>query len=175
MTPPALKRPQPDEFLSYYGRYVDLVPEGDVLKTLADQGRATADFLRTLSEEKSAFRYAPDKWSIKELVGHMSDAERIFSDRALRFARRDPNDQPGFEENDYVKNGGFDAIPFKDLIGGFEAVRRSTLALLSPLTSEAASRRGKANGGEISVQALVYVIAGHERHHLNVLRSKYLA
>jgi hypothetical protein len=174
MRAPALARPQAGEFLAYYGRYVDLVPEGDILATLANQNRETVALLRSLPEERSLYRYEPGKWSIKELVGHITDAERIFSDRALRFARNDATDQPGFEENDYVANGGFDSFAFTELITGYETVRLSTLALLKTVSPEASTRQGKANGAAISVRALAYVIAGHELHHVNVLKTRYL-
>jgi len=170
-----IERPQAGEFLAYYGRYIDLVPAGDIRTILADQNRRTLDLVRGLGEEKGGFRYAADKWSIKELVGHLTDAERIFSDRALRFARGDANDQPGFEENDYVKNAGFDRLSLAEVASGFEIVRRSTLSLLGTIDEKAALSRGKANGAEISVRALAYVIAGHELHHVNVLKQRYLA
>jgi len=175
MTASPIERPQTGEFLAYYGRYVDLVPDGDLLEILAEQNRRTLDLVRSLGEAKGAFRYAPGKWSVKELIGHLTDAERIFSDRALRFARNDPNDQPGFEENDYVKSAGFDRASLADLASGFETVRQSTLALLKSLDGPSAKRRGKANGAEISVRALGYVIAGHELHHMNVLKERYLS
>ena len=174
MSASAIQRPSASEFLAYYGRYIDLVPEGDILTVLAEQGQKTTELLGAISDEKSLFRYGPDKWSIRELVGHITDAERIFSDRALRFARNDPQDQPGFEENDYVKNGGFDEVPFRQLIDGLAAVRRSSIALLANVTLTAAKRSGKANGAAITVQALAYVIVGHELHHLGILKSRYL-
>lgn len=174
MTNSAIGRPDHTEYLPYYHRYIALVAEGDIVTTLEAQNRSTLALLRSLPETKAAFRYAPGKWSIKELVGHLTDAERIFADRALRFARNDETPLPGFEEDDYVRHGSFDAYPLADLAEGFECVRRSTIFLFKHLTAEAAARRGKANNAEISVRALAYVIAGHEIHHMNVLRTKYL-
>ena len=174
MTQPLIHRPHDTEYLSYYSRYIDLVPEGDILTTLLRQNEATMALLRGLSESQGGFRYAPGKWSIKELVAHVSDAERIFADRALRFARADETPLPGFEENDYVRNGSFDGFHLVDIVTGFENVRRSTVSLFSLLTNDATIRRGQANNAEISVRALAYVIAGHEIHHMNVLRTRYL-
>ncbi len=174
MTRSMINRPEESEYLPYYHRYIALVAEGDIVTTLEEQNRSTLALLRSLPETKAAFRYAPLKWSIKEVVGHLSDAERIFADRALRFARKDETPLPGFEENDYVRNGSFDACSLADLADGFESVRRSTVFLFKQLNGEASARRGKANNGEISVRALAYVIAGHEMHHMNVLRTKYL-
>ncbi len=167
-------RPHDTEYLGYYSRYISLVPEGDILTTLFRQNEATVALLRGLSESQGGFRYAPGKWSIKELVAHVSDAERIFADRALRFARADETPLPGFEENDYVRNGSFDSFHLVDIVTGFENVRRSTVSLFRLMTKDATTRRGKANNAEISVRALAYVIAGHEIHHMNVLRTRYL-
>ena len=124
MTHPIISRPEESEYLPYYHQYIALVAEGDIVTTLEAQNRSTLALLRSLPESKAAFRYAPLKWSIKELVGHLTDAERIFADRALRFARNDETPLPGFEENDYVRNGSFDACSLADLADGFASVRR---------------------------------------------------
>ena len=174
MTPPVIHRPDDTEYLGYYSRYISLVPEGDILVTLVRQNEATMALLRGLSESQGGFRYAPGKWSIRELVAHMSDTERIFAYRALRFARADETPLAGFEENDYVRNGSFDRFALADIVTGFESVRRSTLSLFRLMSDEATTRRGKANNAEISVRALLYVLAGHELHHMNVLRTRYL-
>lgn len=174
MTRSIIQRPEEGEYPAYYRGYIDLVPDGDVLTTLARQNEATLALLRGLSEGQAAFRYAPGKWSIKELVAHLSDTERIFSDRAHRFARADQTPLPGFDENEYVRQGAFDLFSLGDLATGFEAVRRSTLSLFNLMSPEAFTRRGRANNGEISVRALVFVMAGHEIHHVNVLRTRYL-
>ena len=174
MTQPMIQRPDDTEYVSHFGRYVNLVPEGDILITLARQNEATMALLRGLSESQGGFRYAPGKWSIKELVAHVSDAERIFADRALRFARADQTPLPGFEENDYVRTGSFDSFHLADIVTGFENVRRATLSLFKLMSKEATTRRGKANNAEVSVRALAYIIAGHELHHMNILRTRYL-
>ena len=174
MTQAVIGRPDDTEYLSYYGRYISLVPEGDIVAILAGQTEGTLALLRGLSESQGGFCYAPGKWSIKELVSHVTDAERIFSHRALRFSRDDATPLPGFEENDYVRNGGFGAFPLAEIVNGFENVRRSTVSLFKLMSEEASKRRGKANNAEISVRALAYIIAGHELHHMKILRTRYL-
>jgi uncharacterized damage-inducible protein DinB len=169
-----IAKPEETEYLPYYGKYISLVPEGDILETLGAQSGETAAFLRAIPEAREGFRYAPGKWSVREVVGHLIDAERVFSHRALRFARNDRTPLPGFEENDYVRNASFDDIPLGDLAAELESVRRSTLFLLKHLDAEAWTRRGLANGAEISVRALAYIMAGHELHHRGILRDRYL-
>ena len=175
MTSSPFSRPAPSEYAPYAHAYVSLVPEGDILGILAAQNKETLALVRSLPDGKGAFRYAPDKWSIQELVGHVTDTERIFASRALRFGRGDATPLPGFEENDYVRNSSFGQYSLVDLADGFESVRRSTLFLFKHMSAEASLRRGKANNVEVSVRALAYLIAGHELHHMNVLRTRYLA
>jgi hypothetical protein len=173
MTVPAALRPAEDEYAPYYGTYVGRVPAGDVLETLARQLDDTAAFLATISPARGVHRYAPGKWSVKEVVGHLSDAERIFSHRALRFGRGDTTPLPSFDENRYVPESGADLLPLEDLAREFAAVRRSTLALFHGFPAAAWSRRGEASGKMVSVRALAWIIAGHEVHHLDVLRTRY--
>jgi hypothetical protein len=170
----AIAPPDASEYAPYYGRYITLVGGHDVVAALEDQPRETLALLSTLSEEQGDFRYAPDKWSIKEMLGHLIDAERVFSYRALRFARNDGTPLASFEQDDYVRAGGFDDRPLGDLIEEFVCVRRATVWLFRPLSAEAWMRRGVASGNPVSVRALAYVIAGHELHHRRVLREKYL-
>jgi hypothetical protein len=175
MTSAAATRPQATEYLSYYERYISLVPDGDVLSTLTEQLDSTLSTLRSLPEEKASFRYAPGKWSVKELVGHVIDGERIFAYRALRFARNDKTPLPGFEQDDYINNATFDDCKLSDLIDEFEHVRRGNLLMFRQLNDEAWTRRGVASDAEVSVRALAYILAGHERHHMKVLKEKYLS
>lgn len=167
-------KPAKSEFLPYYERYISLVPEGDVVSTLSTQIGETLALLRGLPSSVSTYRYAPGKWSVNELVGHLIDSERIFTGRALRFARNDPAPIPGFEQDDYVRNSAFDAYPLSELAAEFEAVRQSTLYLFKHMEEEAWTRRGIANNAEVSVRALAYITAGHELHHREVLRTRYL-
>jgi hypothetical protein len=167
-------RPQLDEYNPYYERYTSLVDSADIRATLERQIRETVALLSGINEDRAGFRYAPDKWSIKEVLGHMIDTERIFAYRALRIGRGDRTPMEGFEQDDYVRNARFDELTLAGLIEEFEAVRRSTLLLFRHLTPEAWIRRGVANGNETTVRAIAWIIAGHELHHRMVLQERYL-
>ena len=167
-------RPEANEYAPDYDKYVSRVPAGDVVETLSRQHTDTLTLLDGIPEDKANSRYAPDKWSIKELVGHVIDGERIFAYRALRFARGDCTPLPGFEQDDYVRAADFDARPLADLVAEFSQVRASTLSLYRSLNEEAWRRRGIASDNEVSVRALAYIIAGHAAHHVNILRERYL-
>ena len=169
------KRPQHGEYALYYGKYIDLVPSGDFLEILQEQRRELVDRLSGLSEEQAEFRYAPGKWSIKEVLGHVIDAERIFAYRLLRIARGDQTPLPGFEQEGYVKNGNFSSRKLCDLLEEFSAVRQSTVCMIRSLDQDAWHRRGTASQKEISVFALAFIIAGHERHHRILLEKNYFA
>lgn len=168
-------RPQPNEYAPYFSRYIDLVPEEDIVGIIDKQGRETTELLSKIGEEKSAFRYAPEKWSIKQVVGHVTDTERIFDYRLLAIARGESQSLPGFDENDYMRNSNFDDLSFADIIDGLAVTRRSTLSLLRGLSDQAWTRMGVANENKTSARAIAYMIAGHERHHLRVLRERYLS
>lgn len=171
---PGATRPAPSEYLPYYERYIGLVPEGDVVATLVNEITETLSLLRALPASVATYRYAPEKWSVNELVGHMIDSERIFTSRALRFARSDPAPMPGFDQDDYVRNATFDSYPLADLASELEAVRQSTIFLFRHMDEQAWSRRGVANNAEVSVRALAYIVAGHELHHRQILSTRYL-
>lgn len=177
VTPPAfvIARPQPGEYAPYYDRYISLVQGEDILDTLDQQRRQTMLLLSGRNDEDGDFRYAPEKWSAKEVLGHVCDTERIFAYRALRIARADATPVEGFEQDDYVRNGPFAQRPLADLVEDFIAVRRATLSLLRNLDEPAWSRRGIANKNEVTVRALAYTIAGHELHHRRILEEKYFA
>ncbi|MET0553841.1 MAG: DinB family protein [Vicinamibacteria bacterium] len=169
----AIDRPGRDEYSQPFARYVERVPEGALVAQLESQGADTARVLGALSEEQGAHRYAPDKWSVKQIVGHLTDAERIFSYRLLRFARKDETPLPGFDENPYVEAAEFDRRTLADLLAELACVREATLRLLRGLPAEAFARRGVASSGTLSVRALAYVVAGHELHHREVLKTRY--
>ena len=168
-----IARPGPNEHAPYYGKYIDRVPGDDALPALVSQIGETAALLERLDEAKASFRYAPDKWSVKQVIGHVADGERVFAYRALRFARADMTPLPGFEENDYARTGGFDDRPLRDLVVEFRAVRAASIALFASLTPEAAGHIGTANNSPMSVRALGWVIAGHELHHRGLLIERY--
>lgn len=167
-------RPVEGEFLPYYGQYIDKVPDGDIVQTLKSQVPETLTLIGSLSEADGDRRYAPDKWSIREVIGHVIDGERVFVYRALRFARADSTPVPGFDENTFAKNAPYAHVSLADIASELEHVRAATVHFFANLEEQAFSRRGSANGAEISVRALAYVLAGHEIHHLGVLRTRYL-
>jgi len=176
MTIATISRPEPSEYVPYYQTYISKVPpKGDLLTVLEDQRRETQHLLAGLADAKALHRYAPGKWSIKEVVGHVTDTERVFGYRALVFGRADESPLPGFDEKSWVPAGRFDARPLKDLAAELDAVRRGTIALFSGLDTDALGRRGTANNNPISVRALGWIIAGHERHHVAIVRERYLA
>jgi uncharacterized damage-inducible protein DinB len=174
MTYSTIRKPDETEYLPYYGKYISLVPEGHILALLSSQLDETLALLASIPESQAGFRYAPDKWSIRELVGHVIDSERIFAYRALRFARNDLTPLSGYEQDDYITNASFDHYPLSELAEEFASVRRSTLFMLKHLDEEAWTRRGVASENEVSVRALAYIIAGHELHHRGILRDRYL-
>ena len=168
------RRPGEDERAPFYAGYIAEVPEGDLVETITAQVTRVAQLVRGIPESRGGYRYAEGKWSIRDVVLHLSDAERIFSYRLLRFARGDATDLPGFDENDYVARGGADTRTLADLAEEFASVRRATIALVTPLDDEAMSRRGTANGNPASARALVWIMAGHAEHHARIIRERYL-
>lgn len=167
--------PASDEYAPYYIRYITLVPAGDIVTLLATQQDETLALLRGLSETQAAQAYAPGKWTSKEMLGHMSDLERVCVYRALCIARGDRTPLPGFEQDEYMAHANFNALSLVALIDEFAAVRQASVALFAHLPDAAWLRRGIANGQEISVRALMYVIAGHELYHRALLQTRYLA
>jgi uncharacterized damage-inducible protein DinB len=174
MSATAPARPEANEYAPYYEKYVSLVPDEDLVGTLGRQGAGTLALLRGLDEGRGAHRYAPGKWSVRQLVGHVNDAERIFSYRALAIARGDTQPLPGMEQEEWMAGADFDARTLSSLADEFEAVRSATLHLLRHLSDAAWARRGTASGNEVTVRALAYIIAGHEAHHVRILRERYL-
>jgi len=171
---PATHRPDPSEFAPYYGKYVGLVPDGSVVDSLETQIRETSALLRSVPDARAHHRYAPGKWSVKEVVGHLADSERVFAYRALRFSRNDDTPLQSFDENRYAASAGFDARPLEDIASEYAAVRQATLALFRGLSDEAWLRRGIASENPVSVRALAWIIAGHELHHRKILVERYL-
>jgi uncharacterized damage-inducible protein DinB len=168
-------RPEPTEYHPDGLRYVGLVPGNDIVHTFSRQIDDSLARLRLVSAEDSLRRYAPGKWSVREVVGHMIDAERIFAYRALRFARSDETALPGFDENTYTPAARSDERAWPDLLAELELVRRGHVLMFDGLPVEAWHRRGIANGKEMTVRALAYNIAGHELHHMKVLQERYLS
>lgn len=167
-------RPDATEYAPYYARYIDLVPEEDILAAIEAQSADTQRLLASLDENKAAFRYAADKWSVREVLGHVADTERIFGFRALAIARGEEQPLPGFDQEQYMEHASFDDWSLGDLSEQYALVRRSHIVLFRHFPQEAWLRRGVASGHEVTVRALAWMIVGHERHHLGVLRERYL-
>jgi uncharacterized damage-inducible protein DinB len=168
-----MQRPSADELPAYAQRYAALVPEGDPVSFLTTQGVRTADLLRHLPEDRAGHRYAPGKWSVREVLGHLSDTERVLAYRTVRIARGDATPMPGFDENAWVANAGFDRRSIRDLVLEFAKVRAATVALFQGLAGGDYDRRGTANNHAVSVRGLLWFVAGHELHHLAVLHERY--
>lgn len=171
--PLGIARPLLGECSAEAGLYVARVPGADAWPVLVAQVEEVQQQLGALPEQRALYRYAAAKWSVKEVLGHLADAERVYGYRALRFARSDPTPLPGFDENLYVPAGRFDLRPVSELLEDWRSVRASTLALFRGLDGEALLRSGVANGNLITVRALAWVAAGHTLHHLGVLRERY--
>ncbi|MBP1598202.1 MAG: DinB family protein [Acidobacteria bacterium] len=167
-------RPEIDSIPEFYRGYVRRVEEDDLLAALTESGRRTLELLASLPADKAGFRYEPGKWSIQEVLCHLMDSERIFSCRALRFARNDRTPLPGFEQDAYAPNANAGARSLANLAGELRRLRATTTDLFASFTPEMMIRRGEANRYEISVLGLGFVIAGHEQHHLQVLRERYV-
>lgn len=173
MTLRTVGRPEPDEIPSHYVGYIRRVPESDPVIVLAAQIEETTALLRSLSDADAMYRYGQGKWSVKEVVGHLADVERIMAYRALRIARGDQTPLPSFDENAYVPTAKFDTRTLADLVGELRTVRGATLALFRTFDADAWRRRGTASGKPVSVRALAYMIPGHERHHTEILKTRY--
>jgi len=168
-------RPADGDFLPYAAAYISLVPVGtDPLHALRTQPQQVHAVFATLSEAQAEKGYAPGKWSLKEMLLHQIDSERVFAYRAMRFARGDAQNLAGFEQDDYVAHSGANARPLASLLAEYDATRAGTLALFETFTEEQLDRRGTANNGPATVRALLYILPGHEAHHLNVIRKHYL-
>jgi len=169
-----LVRPGKSEYDATYENSICKVPEGNLIEILNRQMSATIALLRGIDEEKEEYRYASGKWNIKQVTGHVIDSERIFGYRALRFARRDGTSLPGYDENEFVAKANFETRTLQDLTEEFRAVRLSTLTLFRSFDDAMWLLRGTASGFPFSVRALAYQIAGHEIHHVLILKERYL-
>ncbi len=169
-----MKRPQVNEHPAYYTHYIGLVKGDNILKQLEDQVIDIQAIISEIPEEKENYAYASGKWTIKEVLGHIIDTERIMAYRALRFARKDKTALPGFDENEYVANSDYNKRTLYDIAHEFAIVRESNLALFKHFNEEALDQRGTANNNEATVRAILFMIAGHANHHLNVIKTKYL-
>jgi len=166
--------PADGEFAPYYGRYIGQVPSGDVIETLRSQVGETIALLRGIEPSRTTTGYAPGKWSVRDIVLHMADTERVMGYRALRIARGDKTPLASFDENVFAPMAGANARSMESLLGEFEAVRQATIAMLEGFPDEAWGRWGTASDKSVTARALAWIIAGHERHHISIIRERYL-
>ncbi len=169
-----MNRPKSGDYTPYYDNYISKVEGNDALKVLEEQLSNTFKFFSSIPETKGNFSYAEGKWTIKEVIGHIIDTERVFAYRAMCIARGEKKYLPSFEQDDYIKEGGFNDRKISDLAEEFRKVREANLALFKSFNETAINRRGVASEKEITVNALLFIIAGHEKHHLEILKSRYL-
>lgn len=169
------KKSEGYEYADYYKGYVGLVPEGDIIQVLSDQMKETVGIISMLNDEQLFYRYATGKWSVKEVLGHITDTERIMSYRLLSIARGETTSLPGYDENAYVEEAGFDDIPVRELLEHFVSVRLATIQLIKSLSKKALERKGTANSHSVTTRALMMIIAGHEIHHRNIIVERYLS
>lgn len=168
-----IQYPVTGEYDPYYDNYISLVEKGDIIEILSSQKDETINFFSKIPDEKGNYRYAPDKWSIKELAGHLIDSERIFCYRILRLSRGDKTPLPGYDHNDYVKNGKFANRSMENLCSDFQAARNSTIELLKNFDDEDWSKTGTVNNKNASARAIAFALAGHVKHHISVIQEKY--
>lgn len=167
-----MNKPELDEYAEYYDRYISLV-EGDVLPMLDRQPAELRAMFAALPEEKGTYKYAEDKWTLKEVLSHLIDGERFFAYRMLRISRGDKTPIEGFEQDDYIENSNANSRSFDELLDEFDLQRRSNMLFVRNLSDEATQRLGTASGYTVSVRALVYIMAGHVRHHVKILKERY--
>lgn len=174
MSKTSVLRVEASEYAPYYGTYIGGVADQDIGALLSSQA-GVLDPLSSLSDANAKYRYGPDKWSVKEVIGHITDAERVFAYRMLRIARGDATPLAGFDQQPYVEAAHFDALPITTLIDGFKTTRAATLSLMTQIDDDAWPRMGSASGFPVSARALAYIIAGHLEHHVGILRDRYKA
>lgn len=170
----AITKPLGNEYAHYYHTYIGKVPQNDLLEALNDSSQKFVAFLQSIPEEKHNYRYAPGKWAVTEVVAHIIDCERVFAYRALTFARNDKTALPGFDENLYAPESNATNRTMESLIEEYQHVRKSNILMFKNMTDETLLRTGSANGKEITVRALGFIISGHELHHIQVLKERYL-
>jgi hypothetical protein len=168
------RRPLSNEYAPYYEAYIGGIPETDILSVLRAQRESTIALLESVPAAKVDYRYAPEKWTLRQVFGHVLDMEWVFTVRALHFARAVPGAMPGVEQDDVMKVSSFEATPWASLIDEYRHLRSANIILFNGLDDAAWGRTGVASGHPVTPRALAYIIAGHERHHLRVIRERYL-
>ena len=166
-------RPNNNDYAPYYEGYISLVEGNDIFKILVNQSIKTQEVLNSFPKAMGDFTYQPGKWTVKQVIGHLIDTERVMAYRAMCIARDEKQSLPGFDQDDYVKAGNFNKRDLFDLVYDFRLLRESNMLLAKGLDKEVFSKRGVANNNEVTVLALFYIIAGHEKHHMNILVDRY--
>jgi hypothetical protein len=167
-------RPEANEYAEYYSRYTGRIAGTDIVPVLEKQLETTLAVLKNIDEGKAEFRYEPGKWSVKQLLGHVIDTERVFAYRAMVFSRNDTTALPGFDQDKWGEQATYSGVTLAEVTAEFEAVRRATIALFRNIEPAAWTRRGTGNGKEVSVRGLAFISAGHVDHHIEILKSRYL-
>jgi len=168
-----IKRPQSDEYSDYAARYVDLVGNGPIIEILEYLQQSTYNFFVRMDPDKAGYAYDGSKWTVKQVLGHMADSERVFAYRALAFSH-EAIELPGFDQDVYMEKATFNTRTLEDLANEFKTIREATLYLFRAMTDEQSTQKGIASGNPVSVRALAYIIAGHEMHHIKILKERYL-
>jgi len=166
-------KPKLEDYDAIYGGYISLIGDDDIIEVLEEQRKTSEKFLKTFTEKQGNYSYADGKWTVKEALGHVIDTEKIMAYRALAIARGEKQSLPGFEQDDYVAESNFNNRSLDDLINEFLTARDSNIILFKSFDEEILNRRGVASESEVTVLALIYIIAGHEKHHMNILRERY--
>lgn len=167
-------KPQPGDYVPYHETYISKVGDGNIIEILQSQQENAYQFFKSLPADKAGYAYADGKWTIKQALGHIIDTERVMTYRALRFARNDNTELPGFDQDDYVTNSRYNDFEFLDLIEEFRLLRMSNMYFFKSLNAEEKQRFGLASGNRVTVNALLYIIAGHVQHHLQIINERYL-
>lgn len=167
--------PGSDEYVHFYTTYIEVVDKGNIINTLNAQMHECYTLINTVPAEKAYYAYAPGKWTLKEVIGHMIETERVFCFRTLAISRGEQQPLPNMNQEEYIEGNNYNQRTLANLANEYLAVRVSTLHLLNSMTKEMIEKTGKIGESEISVRALAFIIAGHERHHINILREKYLS
>ena len=167
--------PDPSEYAHFYSTYISLVKKGNIIHTLNEQMHNVFTLANSIPGDKAYFKYASDKWTIKEVFGHMIEAERLFSYRALAISRGDKQPLPGMDQNEYMADNNYNSRTLSNLANEFLAIRVSSIHLFDSMTKEMVAREGNASGMDVTVRALAFIIAGHVAHHVAIIKEKYLA
>jgi hypothetical protein len=169
-----ISKPDLSEHAPHFSKYIDMIGEENVITFLAEQKNDLIKLIKSISEEKGNYKYAPEKWTIKEVIGHIIDSDRVYGFRALYFARGGTSALPGYDQDVWAKEGAYNSLSLDELIADFELAREANISLFKRLSVKDCVKTGIANNNRMSVRAIAYIIGGHTAHHVNVIREMYL-